>query len=455
MTTLLLANCRVVATVDDAGTELAGASIWIEDGWIEGVGDVPAGRDFDGVIDCSRFVVTPGLVNTHHHLYQALTRAFPESEGKTLFPWLQMLYPIWAGLDEEMIRTSTMAGLAELVLSGCTTCADHLYVFPEGSERFVDAQVEAATQLGVRFHPTRGSMDLSERDGGLPPESVVQPVERILKDCERVVHEFHDPSPGAMVRVGLAPCSPFSVTEALMRESAELARALGVRLHTHIAETLDEDRYSRETFGVSPVELLERLGWLGPEVWVAHCVHPGDRDIALLGSGGASVAHCPTSNLLLGSGLAPVRALRAAGVHVGLGVDGSASNDGNDLRNEMKQALLVSRVRDGADAMTAREALRIATRGGAACLGRDDLGSLEPGKVADIALFDADRLEYAGGQEDLIAAVVLCAARPDTVLVHGKAIVRRGELVGQDIEAIASRQNAASRRLMARSENPR
>lgn len=240
-----------------------------------------------------------------------------------------------------------------------------------------------------------------------------------------------------------------------MRESAELARALGVRLHTHIAETLDEDRYSRETFGVSPVELLERLGWLGPEVWVAHCVHPGDRDIALLGSGGASVAHCPTSNLLLGSGLAPVRALRAAGVHVGLGVDGSASNDGNDLRNEMKQALLVSRVRDGADAMTAREALRIATRGGAACLGRDDLGSLEPGKVADIALFDADRLEYAGGQEDLIAAVVLCAARPDTVLVHGKAIVRRGELVGQDIEAIASRQNAASRRLMARSENPR
>jgi cytosine/adenosine deaminase-related metal-dependent hydrolase len=433
--------------MDDAGSELDGASILVKDGWITAVGDLADDGQADEDLDCSRFLAIPGLVNTHHHLYQTLTRAFPESEGRTLFPWLRLLYPIWAGLDEEMIAASTRAGLAELALSGCTTCADHLYVFPEGSEHFIDAQVAAAREIGVRFHPTRGSMDLSVRDGGLPPESVVQSIPEILRDSERVIAAYHDASPGAMVRIGLAPCSPFSVTPELMRESAALARQHGVRLHTHIAETTDEDAYSRETFGMSPIALLESLGWAGPDVWVAHCVHPSRPDIDLLASGGVSVAHCPTSNMLLGSGLAPVRRLLSAGITVGLGVDGSASNDGNDLRNEMKQALLVARVRDGADAMSARAALRLATRGGAACLGRDDIGSIEAGKAADIVFFDLDRLELAGGARDIVASVVLGAARPHTVLVHGEPVVRAGVLTRADATALAARQNEASARL--------
>lgn len=450
MSSLLLSNCRLVVTLEDEGTELEGASVAVQDGWITSVGDTPEGVAFDETIDCSRFIATPGLINAHHHLYQTLTRAFPESEGKPLFSWLRTLYPIWACLDEEMIRASTAAGLAELVLSGCTTCADHLYVFPPGSEYFIDAQVETASTIGTRFHPTRGSMDLSERDGGLPPERVVQPIDAILRDSERVIRRYHDPEPGAMTRLGLAPCSPFSVSEELMRESATLARVHGVRLHTHIAETLDEDAFSRDRFGVSPIELLERYQWIGPDVWVAHCVHPSLGDVRLLGHGGVSVAHCPTSNMLLSSGLAPVRELSRAGVKIGLGVDGSASNDGNDLRNEMKQALLVARVRDGVEAMSARQALWVATRGGADCLGRSDIGRIAPDTAADIVLFDADRLEYAGGEQDLVAAVVLGAARPHTVLVHGRQIVRDGSLVHLDAGEIAARQNDQARRLMQR-----
>jgi 8-oxoguanine deaminase len=430
--------------------ELQATSVLIEDGWIRRIGVEGDAFEADETIDCSRFVAIPGLINTHHHLYQTLTRGFPQSEGKTLFPWLELLYPIWAGLDEDMIHASTRAGLAELLLSGCTTAADHLYVFPSGSDHFIDVQIEAARALGMRFHPTRGSMDLSVKDGGLPPYSVVQPREVILEDSERLIQRYHDPAPGSMVRVGLAPCSPFSVTTELLMETAGLAREYGVRLHTHIAETMDEDAYSRREFGVSPIELLDRVSWAEEDVWVAHCVHPSDSDIQLLASRGVAVAHCPTSNMLLGSGLAPIRRLLDAGVTVGLGVDGSASNDANDLLREVKQSVLTARVRDGAGAMSARDALYLATAGSAACLGRDDIGVLQPGKVADIALFDADSLHLSGGQEDLVASLVLGGPTPHTVLVHGQTVVRDYDLVRADRVEIAGAQNAASARLLAR-----
>lgn len=435
--------------MDDAGHELRDTTIEIRDGWISAISrDTQVGQ-IDEIIDARSLIAIPGLVNTHHHLYQTLTRGFPESEGKTLFPWLQSLYPIWAGLDEQMIFASTRTGLAELALSGCTASSDHLYVFPDGSESFMDAQVAAAQSIGLRFHATRGSMDLGVSDGGLPPNSVVQSLDAILRDSERAIDRYHDPSPGAMTRIGLAPCSPFSVTPELMRESAALAREKGVLLHTHIAETIDEDAYSRETFGLSPVELLESVGWAAPDVWVAHCVHPSASDIQLLSRHDVAVAHCPTSNMLLGSGLAPVSTFRAGNIRVGLGVDGSASNDANDLGQEVKQALLVARVRDGVEALSARDALRLGTRGGASCLGRDDIGSIEVGKAADLALFDADSLALSGSQEDLVAGIVLAAARPVAVMVNGRFVVRDGNLVRVDREEIARQHNAAASRLMS------
>lgn len=448
MTSLLIERCRVVVTMDDNGTELDECSIGIEDGWITLIGDAPEDGRWDQRIDGERFLAVPGLINTHHHLYQTLTRGFPESEGKSLFRWLEMLYPIWAGLDEDMVYSSTRTGLAELLLSGCTTCSDHLYVFPEGSESFVDAQVEAAASLQVRFHPTRGSMDLGQASGGLPPDEVVQPLDRILSDSDRAVHRYHNPEPGSMVRIGLAPCSPFSASADLMRESAALARSHAIRLHTHIAETLDEHRYSLERYGMSPIELLSELDWLAPDVWVAHCVHPDARDMDSLAENRVGVAHCPTSNMLLGSGMAPVPALLDRGVSVGLGVDGSASNDGNDLRNEVKQAVLVARTREGPGALSAREALRLATRGGAQCLGREDIGSLEVGKAADLVLFDLGRIEYAGGLEDPLSAVILGAGRPHTVVVHGQILVRAGTLLRADADTIAAQQNHQAARLM-------
>ncbi len=449
MTSILLEGCRLVASMDDAGAESTDTDIAIRDGWIDEVGPNVSG-EFERRVDCRNFIALPGFINTHHHLYQTLTRAFPESRGQPLFPWLQQLYPIWAGLDQDMVAVSTRAGLAELVLSGCTTSADHLYVFPPGSEHFLDAQVEAARDIGVRFHPTRGSMDLSVKDGGLPPDSVVQSIDEILSDSERVIAAYHDPAPGAMVRIGLAPCSPFSVTPELMKQSADLARRAGVRLHTHIAETLDEDAYSRAEFGVSPVQLLSSLGWLAPDVWVAHCVHPTDNDVTGLAGSGTSVAHCPTSNMLLGSGLAPVRRFLDAGISVGLGVDGSASNDANDMRQEVKQAVLAARVRDGAGAMPVRDAVRLATRGGAAALGRNDIGSIEAGKAADVVMFDTSTLACAGGEQDLLAAVVLGATQPTMVIVNGKVVVEEGRLVHHDDEVLTRLQNEASRRLLTR-----
>jgi cytosine/adenosine deaminase-related metal-dependent hydrolase len=359
-----------------------------------------------------------------------------------------MLYPIWAGLDANMVRASARAGLAELALFGCTTCADHLYVFPDGSDGLVDAEIEAARSIGIRFHPTRGSMDLSQRDGGLPPDSVVQSIDAILEDSERVLDRYHDPEPGSMLRIGLAPCSPFTATPQLMRDSAELARRRGVRLHTHIAETKDEEEYSRSVFGRTPLELLHELGWIDDDVWVAHCVHPGEAGIGLLAEGDVSIAHCPTSNMLLGSGLAPTVRFLAAGISVGLGVDGSASNDGNDLKGEIKQAVLTARVRDGADSLSIRQALRLATRGGARCLGREDIGSLEVGKVADLVTFDAESLELSGGAEDLLAAALLGTARPRDVMVHGSWVVREGRLKTADVDALAGEQNRQSARLL-------
>ncbi len=450
MSSLLLANLRLVVTMDDEGRELSGASIANQDGWITRVGEVSPSDRFDETIDCSRFVAIPGLINAHHHLYQTLTRGFSQSVGLGLFDWLTLLYPIWAGLDEEMVYASTQTGLAELALSGCTTSADHLYVFPPGSDAFLDAQAEAAGAVGLRFHATRGSMDLGQRDGGLPPDSITQPREVILKDSERVVQRYHDPGPGSMLRIGLAPCSPFSATPELMLETAGLAREMEVRLHTHLAETLDEDEYSRRELGVGPVDFLDRVSWLESDVWLAHCVHLQPSDIQMFGERRVSVAHCPTSNMLLGSGLAPVRDLLNGNVSVGLGVDGSASNDGNDLIREVKQAVLSARARDGAGAMPVRQALRLATRGGAACLGRDDVGCIAAGKAADLALFDADSLVMAGTDEDLVAGLVLSAARPDSVYVHGRPVVRNGHLVRLDEEALAARQRAASRLLLER-----
>jgi len=447
---LLLADCRLAVCMDDGKTELQGAWIGVEGGLISYVDIVPPARAFDDTLDCSRIIALPGMVNTHHHLYQTLTRGFPESEGAGLFDWLRLLYPIWAGLDEDMIFTSTRTGLAELVLSGCTTCADHLYVFPAGSESFIDAQVEAARSIGIRFHATRGSMDLGQSEGGLPPDSVVQPAEVILHDSERVIGRYHDRSPGAMLQIALAPCSPFSVTPELMRESAQLARAHGVRVHTHIAETADEHRFSMERFGISPVELLGTVGWLAGDVWVAHCVHPSEGDIMHLAEAQVGVAHCPTSNMLLGSGLAPTKQFLEAGVKLGLGVDGSASNDANDLCQEIKQAMLSARVRDGATALSVRTALWMATRGGAACLGRADIGSLEAGKAADIVLFDGDSLHCAGAAEDLLAGVVLGGVRPNTVLVGGRTVVQDGTLHDLDECALAASHNTASRRLLER-----
>lgn len=452
MTSLLLDRCRLVVTMDDAGRELPDTSIAVRDGWITHLGKTPPAEEYDETIDCSRFLAIPGLINTHHHLYQTLTRGFPESRGQTLFPWLRMLYPIWAGLDTDMIYASTRTGLAELALSGCTTSSDHHYVFPAGSESFMDASIEGARSIGVRFHATRGSMDLGESGGGLPPDSVTQSIDTILEDCERVIGRYHDPKPGATVQVALAPCSPFSVSPELMRESASLARRHGVRLHTHIAETKDEEEYSLREFGTTPVGLLDSLDWLGHDVWLAHCVHPSDADLRALGAHSAAVAHCPTSNMLLGSGLAPVRRFIDSGVPVGLGVDGSASNDGNDLRYEVKQAVLAARIRDGVHALPVRDALRLATRGGAQCLGRNDIGSLEERKAADIVLFHTDDIGFSGGEEDLVAMMVLGSVRPHTVIVGGRVIVRAGQLQTVDTESLAREQRRAAARLSARAE---
>ncbi len=438
----LLARAYVV-TMDDAGTEHADGWVLLEDGVVSAVGsgDEP---EADERIDLAGALVTPGLVNTHHHLFQTLTRA--RAQEADLFTWLRELYPVWARLDAEAEYAAARTGLAELALSGCSTVFDHHYVFPHGRSGLIEAEVQAARELGVRLVASRGSMDLGVSDGGLPPDDLVEELDTILADTERVVDELHEPGPGARVQIAVAPCSPFSVTRRLMEESAALARRAGLPLHTHLAETVEEDAYCRKLYGCTPVEYLTELGWLGGDVWCAHCVHLSESDVADFAATGTGVAHCPTSNLRLGAGVAPVRQLVDAGVRVGLGVDGTASNERGDLLFDVKQALLVARGRGGPAAMTAREALRLGTRGGAAVLGREDIGSIEKGKQADLAIWRTDVLEL-GGAEDPVAGLVLSAPhRVDRLLVGGDDVVRGGALVNADEAAIARDQRAQARR---------
>ncbi|MCU1360210.1 MAG: putative triazine hydrolase, partial [Ilumatobacteraceae bacterium] len=401
------------------------------------------------VIDATDCLVMPGLVNTHHHIFQNLTRAYPPMADKPLFGWLQSLYPLWAAIDEEAVHVSAFVGLAELALSGCTTSTDHLYLHPRAAGDLLTAEIAAATELGIRFHPTRGSMSLSEKDGGLPPDSVVQDDDQILAESEAAVARHHDRSHGAMVRIALAPCSPFTVTERLMVQSAELAERLDVRLHTHFAENAEDDAFSLATFGCRPMEYLERTGWCSDRTWVAHCVMPNADEIARLGAARIGVAHCPSSNMILASGLAPITPLRAAGVNVGLGVDGSSSADSASLWLEARQAMLVAKLRDGAAAGTARISLECATIGGAACLGRQgELGVLAPGAVGDLAIWRLDGPTFAGAVADPVEAWLRCGpASAWYTIVHGRPIVEQGRLVHPALDEMLRRHDHQARRI--------
>jgi len=444
MTDILIRNADVVVTMNPQRAELARGDVHIRDGAILALGQGLAAPGAE-VIDATGCVVTPGLVNTHHHLYQTLTRAVPGGQDALLFGWLKTLYPIWAQFGPEEMFTSAQVGLAELALSGCTMTSDHLYLYPNGAR--LDDTIAAAEELGLRFHPTRGAMSIGESAGGLPPDSLVERESAILEDMIRVVDRFHDPRPGAMVRVGLAPCSPFSVGRELMRDAAILARDKGVMLHTHLAENDEDVAYSLARFGCRPGQYAEDLGWTGADVWHAHCVKLEGSEIELFSRSGTGFSHCPCSNCRLGSGIAPVRAMRDAGVKLGLGVDGSASNDAGNLVAEARMAMLLQRVARGADAMSAREALEIATLGGAQVLGRGDLGSLEPGKRADLAVWDLRGVEAAGSW-DPVAALVLCGpSRVKDLVVEGRQVVRDGQMVTLDLPRVLERQRHLAARL--------
>ncbi len=449
MTTMLVRNARLLITMNDAGERIPNGALFARGNVIEWVGDTavlpPHFHTADQIIDATDQVVLPGLVNTHHHLYQTLTRALAPNSG--LFGWLKTLYPIWARLDGEAIYISALVGMAELILSGCTTASDHLYLFPNGAK--LDDEIRAAQEIGLRFHAARGSMSLGESDGGLPPDSVVEDEDAILRDCRRVIEQFHDPDPFAMTRIVVAPCSPFSVTPDLMRESARLARSYGVTLHTHLAETQDEELFCVEKFGARPSAYAEQLEWVGDDVWWAHAVHVNDAEIRLMARTGTGAAHCPCSNMRLASGIAPVRPWLDNGVRVGLGVDGSASNDGSHMLNEARQALLLQRVLQGADALKVEEALWLATRGGAQVLKRDDIGQLAVGKAADIIAYDLNRLAYAGAQHDPLAALLFCAPQPvEWSVINGRVVVADGVLQTIDLEPIIRRHNQVSKRLV-------
>ena len=460
MRTFLIKNAYV-ATMDDHRREIPDGGLFIRGGFIEKVGPVaelPATAD--EVLDLKGHIVLPGLVNTHHHFYQTLTRAIPAAQDANLFNWLTTLYPIWARLTPEDIFSSTQTALSELALSGCTTASDHLYLFPNGSK--LDDEINAARELGLRLHASRGSMSLGRSQGGLPPDSVVDSEPAILKDSQRLIEAYHDAKPGAMIRIVLAPCSPFSVTGELMRESARMARHYGVHLHTHLAETEDEEQFCLQKFGHRPVGYMQEVGWVGRDVWFAHAVWVNEEEIGVFAKHQCGVAHCPTSNMRLASGIAPLREYHRAGVNVGLGVDGSASNDGSHLLAEVRQAMLLSRVKEGITGfslsndpgrklMTAREALWLGTRGGAAVLGRKDIGSLEPGMCADFFAINLERLDYAGGMvHDPVSAVVFCQpVRVDYTVVGGNLIVKEGQLVTVDEGKLIERHNRAARRLLA------
>ncbi len=450
MTTLVLRHAEVLVTMDAARREIRDGGLIIRDGVIEAVAptnELPTVMEAN-LVDMSGHIVLPGLVNTHHHLYQTLTRAVPAAQDATLFNWLKTLYPIWARLTPEAVYVSALTGMAELLLSGCTTASDHLYLFPNGSK--LDDEIRAAKEIGIRFHASRGSMSLGESKGGLPPDSVVENEDDILNDTQRLIQTYHDSDRGAMLRIVVAPCSPFSVTPELMKQSSALARAYGVTMHTHLAETLDEENFCLEKFGHRPVDYMETLRWVGPDVWYAHAVHVNDSEIKLMSQTGCGAAHCPSSNMRLASGIAPVKKYRAAGVKVGLGVDGSASNDGSHLLGEARQAMLLARVSGDPAGLTAREALEIATLGGAKVLGRDDVGSLAKGMCADLFAINLNRLDYAGAAvHDPVASVIFCAPqKADYVMVNGKWVVKEGQLTTVDLGPVIEKHNGIAKKLV-------
>jgi len=478
MTTLLIKNAHIV-TMDDHQTEISDGGLFIRRGLIQEVGpmsELPATAD--EVLDLHDHVVLPGLVNTHHHFYQTLTRAVPAAQDANLFNWLKTLYPIWARLNPEDIFISTSTALAELALSGCTTAADHLYLFPNGSK--LDDEIAAADEIGLRLHAARGSMSLGESQGGLPPDSVVDSEDNILKDSQRLIEKYHDAKLGSMVQIVLAPCSPFSVTTDLMKQSAKLAREYGVHLHTHLAETEDEEQFCLQKFGHRPVEYMQEVNWIGDDVWFAHAVWVNDEEIKVFAKHNCGVAHCPTSNMRLASGIAPIKEYRKAGVNVGLGVDGSASNDGSHLLAEVRNAMLLSRVKEGITGysapptraertlserqrdevedeaghgerklMTAREALYLGTRGGAAVLGRKDIGSLEAGKCADFFAINLNKLGFAGMHDPVSAIVFGQPVNADYTVVNGKFIVKEGQLITVDERKLVEKHNKAAKRLLS------
>ncbi|NMB90653.1 MAG: 8-oxoguanine deaminase [Chloroflexi bacterium] len=459
MATLLVRNASLLVTMDDHRREVRDGGLFVQDGFIRQVGptqELP--QTADQVLDLEGHVVLPGLINTHHHFYQTLTRAVPAAQDANLFNWLTTLYPIWARLTPEDIYISTQTALAELALSGCTTASDHLYLFPNGAR--LDDEIAGASEVGLRLQASRGSMSLGQSQGGLPPDTVVDSEETILADSERLIQRYHDANPGAMVQIVLAPCSPFSVTGELMRQSAALARRYGVHLHTHLAETQDEEQFCLEKFGYRPVGYMQSVGWVGEDVWFAHSVYINPQEIDMFAAHGCGVAHCPSSNMRLASGIAPLWEYMQAGVKVGLGVDGSASNDSSNLMAEARMALLLARLRSGlmgaslstSDApelLTARQALELATRGGAAVLGRNDIGSLEPGKCADFIAIDLNHLDYAGARHDPVAALLLCHPRGvDVNVVHGRIIVQDGQIQTLDLPRLVERHNQAAGRLL-------
>jgi cytosine/adenosine deaminase-related metal-dependent hydrolase len=445
---LVVRGARCVATMDGDRRELHGGWVAVTGGIITGVG-VGEAPDAVEIVDATDCLVTPGLINAHHHLYQNLTRAYPPMTDKPLFGWLQSLYPLWRAIDTESVYVSAWVGLAELALSGCTTSTDHLYLHPHGAGDLLSAEIEAARDLGMRFDPTRGSMSLSEKDGGLPPDDVVADDDDILAACEDAVARHHDTSFGAMTRIALAPCSPFSVTEQLMVRTAELAERLDVRLHTHFAENAEDDEFSLATFGCRPMEYLERTGWCSDRTWVAHCVMPNPDEIARLGGAGVGVAHCPSSNLILASGVAPVVDLRSAGVHVGLGVDGSSSADSASLWLEARQAMLLAKLRSGPAAGTARMALEMATLGGAGCLGRmGEIGVIAPGAVADLAVWSLAGPSFAGALADPVEAWLRCGpVAAHHTIVNGRPVVRDGQLVSPRTAEMLAEHDRIARRV--------
>jgi 8-oxoguanine deaminase len=449
MSSLLLQHATLIVTMDDQDTRWEDGALYIEGNVIQQVGPTDQlPQHADEVIDARGMLVLPGLVNTHHHFYQTLTRNVPAAQDANLFHWLRTLYPIWAGMNAEAIYVSTKIAIAELMLSGCTTSSDHTYIWPNGAR--LDDQIQAAQEMGFRFHAARGSMSVGESQGGLPPDHVVEEEENILRDSQRLIETYHDARPYAMLRIVLAPCSPFSVSPELMRQSIALARAYGVHSHTHLAETRDEVAYCAEMFERTPVELAEELDWVGPDVWHAHMVHPGVDEVTRLGRTRTGVAHCPTSNMRLASGIAPVRAMRQAGVRLGLGVDGSASNDGSHMLAEARQAMLLQRVTGDPAALTAKDVLWLATRGGASVLGRDDIGYLAPGMAADFIGYRLDTLDLAGGAvHDALASIVFCQPPyVDLSVINGRVRVKDRQLMDVELPALIERHNALARALM-------